>query len=239
MGMKSSKRRSKPSDPAEIARRRMEAMAEEARKAEIAARAQRDPCNWGISQDLASLAENDDIDLRKDVTGKITRAKRWDVFSLLRATYRKGDDGVLRPVLSGDHVICVDRLHRLMAIRHHTMGASSSQTPIDGLVALNFPKAAVEAGVKIDGLFAFMDSQEPARNPYRARMIATLSEPQIAHGRRVNNWRDVVKRISGEERDREQVDEVVRACDALEHAMTSGADASALDAYYKNRQQAA
>lgn len=245
MAWNSHQSKTKPHDPAKLERERMERLEKDARERELAAKREKDPAYWGIDPGLSQHTTSANVLVSNDVAGRPTRAKRWDVFSLLRATYRKGDDGKPVSVLSGDHIICVDRFHQYLAIRHQTAGASNPGTLVDGLVAPDYPKARVEAGVRLDGIEAAMNAQETAllrakgnrTHPHRARLLMALSEPTIVEGRRVNNWRAIVEQITGEFRDAEQTKEVVKACDGLEAALSAGADSDALKAYYANREK--
>lgn len=231
----SSRRRAQPSDPAEIARRRMEEMEAKAKQEELAKRAERDPTQWGIDGDVGQMS-GELANIKRDVAKRITRATRWDVFALLRNT----------GTLTGDHIICIDKLHRLMAIRAHTAGAANPGTPIDGLAAKDYPRAQVEAGVKVDGLMAYIDAQERATRlagdskapAYRSRLLHALSAPTIVEGRPVSNWRRTVQTITGEFRDAHQSKMVVEACDALEQAIAARADQGAWEAFVERREAA-
>jgi hypothetical protein len=220
-------------DPAEIARRLMEQMEAAGRKRAAEAAAVRDPAQWGIDGEIGQLdAEMSKVD--RDVAKRITRAKRWDVFALLR---NAGS-------LTGDHIICIDKLHRLMAIRVHTAGAANPGTPIDGLTAKDYPRAQVEAGVKVDGLLAHIEAQErvlrqaqrSTAQTYRARLLVALSAPTIVEGRAVSNWRKTVETITGEFRDARQSKMVVEVCDALEQAVADRADDAAWKAFTERRE---
>lgn len=230
----------KPSDPAEIARRRMATMLADAKARELAHRKEKDPTQWGISEDAGRLGgELAPVD--RDAAKRITRAKRWDVFALLRNT--KCGPEKQDTVLTGDHMLCVDRFHRLLAIRHRTAGASGTAPAVDGRSTKDYPRARVEAGVRLDGLVAHMDAAERSDHPpgsraapFYAKLLLALSSPHIIEGRAAPNWRKIVQDSTGEYRPDHQTKVVVRACDALEMAVSARADEVALKAHYERRE---
>lgn len=219
---KRSKYATRPSDPAEAKRRRMLEL-EAAARAEVAkAEREKDPRNWGIAPELALLETANDLDLRPDITGRIVRAKRWDIFSLLRST--KIGPNRTDTVLNGDHIIAVDRLQRDIAIRHMTAGASgngrASDTPEDfplaRILATERLLNVVETRDKPLGVLIQMARQDKA-GATLAKLLVDLSTPTITRGERVN-WRSVVETVTGEHRKALQAGKVREACDALVNA---------------------
>ena len=66
-----------PSDPMEMARRRA---------AELASG--RDPATWGLDTDRLGLSTNKDVDTITDQAGRVVRARRQDIFDLMRGRGR-------------------------------------------------------------------------------------------------------------------------------------------------------
>lgn len=217
MSRHSNKFRPAPSDPAEAARRRMEAMTADAKRRELEARAQADPANWGLRQDIADLPSNDDIQPSKDVAGKITRAERWDVFRLMRSA----------GTLTGLHTIAIDKFQRDIAIRHRTAGASGSGIVVDASNHKHPLDASIEAAQRLGGLMAYMDAEEaqrfPRRPPYSARLLLDICGPPAIKGQRID-WRRETKRVTGLIDKDAQGRAVRMACDLLLSAHDAGAD---------------
>jgi hypothetical protein len=219
------KRSDKPSTPEECARRALAARMLAAEAARRERDRENDPAEWGINQDLAQLATANDIQAGTDVTKKLTRAKRIDVFGLLRAT-PCGPAGERKTVLNGDHIIAVDRFQRDLAIRHMTAGASgtgrATEAPSD------FPLARIAAADRLVGfgptdhfplrawgVLTRMRMDDPEHGNTYAKLLLDLSLPTITRGESLPNWRDVVQTVTGEHRDAEQAGWVRRACDGL------------------------
>lgn len=195
----------KPTDPAECARRAYEARVKAGQRRAADAEREADPSQWGLNQELGKLATANDVQAGTDVAGKITRAKRWDVFSLLRST-NHGPAGERQTVLSGDHIIAVDRFQRDLAIRHMTAGASGNGRASD--MPADFPLARIEAADRLHALAELLDVRP-------MKLLLDLSIPTITRGERIGNWRRVVQDVTGEYRDAFQAQEVRKACDAL------------------------
>lgn len=198
------KRNPLPTDPAECARRAYEGRVRAGQVRAVEQAREADPGQWGLSQELGKLATAHDIDAGTDVAGKITRAKRWDVFTLLRGT-GCGPASERQTVLNGDHIIAVDRFQRDLAIRHMTAGASGSGRASD--MPADFPLARIAAAERLHAVAEIMDVQA-------MKLLLDLSVPTVTRGERVN-WRKVVQDVTGEYRDAMQAQEVRKACDAL------------------------
>ncbi|MDB5479468.1 MAG: hypothetical protein JWO83_521 [Caulobacteraceae bacterium] len=165
------RRLSRPADPAEIARRRAAERIREAGAAE-----------WGLDRGVLALAVNADVETRSDVAGRLVRARRQDVFDLLRARGR----------LSPAALDAVRRLQDDIACLHRTQTGGVSYAPrVDRSVDPQaFSDARRRAGARIDAALA-------RAGPVSARLLAALCEPDVVLGRAAD-WRAVVERETGE-----------------------------------------
>ncbi|HZZ34337.1 MAG TPA: hypothetical protein VFE03_01335 [Caulobacteraceae bacterium] len=182
---------SRPADPMEIARRR----------AEERARA-REPQTWGADPAALRLPANVQVDLQTDARGRVSRARRVDVFELFRSR------GSLRPA-SYD---AVRRLQDEIATLHRTPFAAVSYTPrVDssrrpGVIS----DASHRAGRRIDQVLSLTGLAN-------ARLLAALCEIDMVLGR-TPDWRATVVRETGERLADAQGARVRAACDNLAEA---------------------
>jgi len=161
----------RPADPMEIARRRAEARARE-----------KDPAQWGLPVEALALPAQADIEQRRDLAGRVARARRQDVFDLLAA----------RGKLKADAVTAVRRLQDDIAVLHRAPGGVGDLTPrVDrSRTSHTFADARLAAGARIDAVLAFAGSAS-------AGLLVALCEPDVVLGRGVD-WRAVVARATGE-----------------------------------------
>jgi hypothetical protein len=165
-------KRTRPSDPMAIARRRA---AERARD--------RDPGAWGIDGHQLRLAANQDVETRTDPGGRIGRARRADVFDLFLA----------RGKLSAAGHDAVRRLQDDMAIMHRTLsgGGGDFAPKVDrSRRPAAFSERRLAAGLRIDAALGLA-------GPASARLIAALCESEVVLGQ-PRSWRAVVQRETGE-----------------------------------------
>lgn len=164
------------------------------------------PDTWGIDPDAVDLPANADVETVRDHGGKLARARRYDVFSLL--FYRPGSK--LLPT-SYD---AVRRLQSDLAILHRTQGAGDAiratgkgATGALSAVMDGFTRAQREAGERITAVLVGM-------TPWCAKLIRELAEHGVVQPSEPN-WHAIVKRQTGEI-DRYQRGGKVRfACDDL------------------------
>jgi hypothetical protein len=162
----------RPADPADIARRRA---AEREREREAA--------NWGLDREaLTTRAANADVETKSDAVGRLVRARRQDVFDLLRARGR----------LSPAALDAVRRLQDDIACLHHTrLGGVSYEPRVDRSTRpQTFNDARLRAGARIEAVLA-------RAGAISARLLAALCEPDVVLGRAAD-WRAVVERETGE-----------------------------------------
>lgn len=160
-----------PSDPMEMARRRA---------AELASG--RDPATWGLDTDRLGLSTNKDVDTITDQAGRVVRARRQDIFDLMRGR------GRLSPVA----VNAVRRLQGDIACLHRTATGSMAFTPrVDcSPHTEGFSETRRRAGARIESVLSLA-------GPANARLLGALCELEVVHGR-ATDWRAVVKRETGE-----------------------------------------
>ena len=161
----------RPADPTQIALRR----AEERAKAH-------DPAQWGLSGEALALPAHADVERRRDLAGRVTRARRQDVFDLMH-TRGKLQTGALD---------AVRRLQDDIALLHRSPGGVGDLTPrVDRTrTPGDFSDARLKAGARIATVLAFAGTAS-------AGLIAALCEPEVILGRGVD-WRQVVARQTGE-----------------------------------------
>lgn len=169
--MSRKRRGARPTAPAEIARRRA---AERAREHEAA--------NWGLDVEALARPANADVEMRSDAAGRPVRARRQDVFDLLRARGR----------LSPAALDAVRRLQDDIACLHRTqMGGVNYEPRVDRSVDPQaFSDARRLAGARIEAALA-------RAGAVSARLLAALCEPEVILGRAAD-WRAVVERETGE-----------------------------------------
>ncbi len=164
-------RRQAPSHPLQIALRRQQDRE----------RAQ-DPATWGLDADNLARAVNQDVQTQRDSAGRTVRARRQDVFDVLRARGR----------LSAAAVDAVRRLQDDIACLHRTATGGISFAPrVDRSVdPQGFSDARRRAGARIDSVLSLA-------GPASARLLGALCEPDLILGRGAD-WRAVVERETGE-----------------------------------------
>jgi len=165
------RRASRPADPAEIARRRAAERAHE-----------HEATNWGLDQEALARAVNVDVETASDAGGRLVRARRQDVFDLLRARGR----------LSPAALDAVRRLQDDIACLHHTrLGGVSYEPRVDrSRLPQSFSDSRLRAGARVEAALA-------RAGAVSARLLAALCEPDVILGRAAD-WRAVVERETGE-----------------------------------------
>jgi hypothetical protein len=164
-----------PATPADIARRRVEA-----REAVLSDDAQSDA--GGITKGALALSVNAAIRVETDPAGRITRARRQDVFDLFQA----------RGKLGADAYQAVRRLQDDIAILHRVVSGGGDITPrVDrSRSADGFSDARLDAGARIEAVLS-------RAGPASAALLVALCEPAVIAGRG-GDWREVVARVAGE-----------------------------------------
>jgi hypothetical protein len=165
------KRASRPSDPLEIARRRL---AERQR--------QNDPVTWGVALEAVRLPANAAVEISADRAGRVVRVRRNDVFAILHG----------RGKLSPRAHEAVRRLQDDIAILHRTCRGGGDFTPrVDASRRPDdFTQARARAGARIDAALRLSGAAS-------ARLLAALCESDVVLGRAAD-WRAVVLRETGE-----------------------------------------
>ena len=160
-----------PTSPEEIARRR----AAERERA-------RDPAAWGVDANGLRLAANAAVETSVDLAGRIVRARRADVFELLRA----------RGTLSPGGYDAVRRLQDDMAVLHRTHAGGGDYSPrVDrSRNPATFNEIRHRAGIRVQAALSLAGAAS-------AVLLAALCEADVVLGR-PGEWRDVVARETGE-----------------------------------------
>ena len=164
-----------PAAPAEIQRRRLEA-----RVRETVGGGEAEPD--GIAAGALRLAVNAAVVVESDYAGRITRAKRQDVFDLFQARGKLGPDAYQ----------AVRRFQNDIAVLHRVIGGGGDITPrVDrSRTADGFSDTRLAAGARIEAVLDRAGSSS-------ARLLVALCEPAVIAGRGAD-WRDVVARVTGE-----------------------------------------
>ena len=180
--------RRRPSSPAAVAARKV---AERKRA--------RDPATWGVDGEAMALVVNADVEARSDLAGRTVRARRLDAFDVLGA----------RGALSAGALNAARRLQNDVAILHRAAGGVAAyapridRSPESDAVSL----ARHRAGLRIEAALA-------RAGPVSARLITALIEPAAALGR-IPDWREVVRRETGERLPDAQSAALRAACENL------------------------
>jgi hypothetical protein len=180
--------RSRPADPMEIARRRA---AERERD--------RDPANWGLDRGALDLPANAHVEARKDAAGRLARARRQDVFDLMRA----------RGALGQAAHDAVRRLQDDIALLHRTVAGGGDYAPrVDQTRdPQSFTDSRHRAGLRVEAVLA-------RAGPASARLLIALIEAEVVLGRPAD-WREVVSRETGERLPDAQAATLRAACENL------------------------
>jgi hypothetical protein len=164
-----------PATPVDIARRR-----QEARDAALAVDHEAD--TGGITPGALALAVNAAVRVETDHVGRVTRARRQDVFDLFQSRGKLGSDAYQ----------AVRRLQDDIAILHRVaMGGGDIAPRVDRSRTIDgFSDTRLAAGERIDAVLTRSGAAS-------SRLLVALCEPAVISGRGAD-WRDVVTRITGE-----------------------------------------
>jgi hypothetical protein len=148
-----------PATPVDIARRRQEAR-----------------------DGALALAVNAAVRVETDHVGRVTRARRQDVFDLFQSRGKLGSDAYQ----------AVRRLQDDIAILHRVaMGGGDIAPRVDRSRTIDgFSDTRLAAGERIDAVLTRSGAAS-------AQLLVALCEPAVISGRGAD-WRDVVTRITGE-----------------------------------------
>ncbi|HEY5107259.1 MAG TPA: hypothetical protein VII73_10890 [Caulobacteraceae bacterium] len=163
--------RARPSDPMDIARRRA--------AERVCAQ---DPARWGVDASQMTLGANHAVEIGTDAAGRVSRARRVDVFD---AFLRRGK-------LSAAGHDAVRRLQDDIAILHRAVGGSGEYAPrVDrSRNPLAFTDRRRAAGRRIEAALS-------GAGPASARLLAALCEADVVLGH-AGCWRRIVARETGE-----------------------------------------
>ena len=162
-----SRRKSKPTDPAEIARRR--------RERDRSTRS--DPTQWGANEDALSLPANATVSDTPATRTTVRSLRRFSCFETLKMHDDKDMAALVRYTVS--------RLEELIAARFRVDGANGAGTVQASGSAEQREFRSIMAGEQIDAIFGWMQ-------PWQAKLINALVHPMIVEGKPVN-WKAIVK----------------------------------------------
>ena len=151
-------------------------------EARVAASGDLDAEHGGIAPGALHLAANAAVQVDTGHAGRITRARRQDVFDLFQARGKLGRDGYQ----------AVRRFQDDIAVLHRVIGGGGDiEQRVDRSVSpTSFNDARLAAGARIEAVLSRAGSSS-------ARLLVALCEPAIIEGRGVE-WREVVARVTGE-----------------------------------------
>jgi hypothetical protein len=191
-------RKTKPTDPAEIARKAWQ----ERQKAKL-------PENWGVEKALLLLPAQKDVKSDEDAKGRVVRALRCDVFELL---YRRG---TTKEHLNQSHYDAVRQFESDLAARYRLEG----RIPLDGVVVScsATPSAvtdrSVDAGKRVDRVLVILGKD-------RAKLLLALCGPTTLKGE-LPNWRRAVEAMAGVHHPLAQAAHVRKLCAAVADAYSA------------------
>lgn len=175
-----------------------------------------DPTQWGLDASLGSLQVHSNVIVETDAAKRPTRARRDDIFRLLRNTRTQ-----VGTVLNQDHILAIDRLETDIALRTRTMGSSGVATPIDAAMSPNaIEDIQIMAAERIERVLLLTGSAS-------AKLLLALLKPtdivMLFEGRRseTDQWRDTVSKITGVTNAAAQPGQIRMACENLVGAYTA------------------
>lgn len=186
--MGKTKRRNKPSDPAEIARRNYEQRI--------------NPRKWGTNDAALALPANGSVREEAETRTKTRRVHRYDGFALLLS----------RNAITEAQEAAVRRLEDLVAIHLRVDRASASDERVDRSAFPGPPISddSIQAGDDIRDIGAHVGG-------HSMKLLLAILEPQCRSGQPVN-WRGAVQASTGEIYPHGQVALVRAACENLRMA---------------------
>jgi len=173
--MARSRKTFRPSDPMQIALRR----AEERERERLV---DREPEQWGVDAAGLALPANETVSISSDGAGRMTRARRQDIFDLLRG----------RGKLSAQAHDAIRRLQDDIAILHRTVSGGADYSPrVDrSRSSETFTDTRHRASLRIEAVLGLS-------GPASARLLGALCEADAALGP-TTDWRTLVRRETGE-----------------------------------------
>jgi hypothetical protein len=170
-----SRKTSRPTDPMQIALRR-------AAERERERLDDREPGRWGVDAAGLALAANEMVAIDCDLAGRVTRARRHDVFDLMRG----------RGKLSVGAHDAIRRLQDDIAVLHRAVASGSDYSPrVDrSRSSETFTDMRHRASLRVEAAMRLS-------GPASARLLGALCEAGAALGP-PTDWRILVRRETGE-----------------------------------------
>jgi hypothetical protein len=175
--MARSRKSFRPTDPMQIAARRAE-MRERERLAS------REPEQWGVDTAALALPTNGMVSIGSDAAGRISRARRQDIFDVLKA----------RGKLSAEAHGAIRRLQNDISVLHRDIGGGGNYSPrVDRSRSPSqdsFTEIRHQASLRIEAVLSLS-------GPASARLLGVLGESTAALGPAMD-WRMLVRRETRE-----------------------------------------
>jgi len=184
----SKRKKSHPKDPAAIARLAYE------RRQKL-----KDPANWGPNREALGLPANAEVASGAATRTRVEQIRRYDVFALFHA--RQG--------ISAGELTAVRRYQTDLAKAQGVAGAG--ETTGAYATEQGVRAAQIDASRRVEAALGLL-------GPLSRAIMERLSEPEVVHGQRVGNWREVVRAVIGDDRHTPQSAALKRACAQLEEA---------------------
>jgi hypothetical protein len=184
----SKRRKTRPKDPAAIARLAYE------RRQKL-----KDPANWGPNREALALPANAEVAAGGGTRTRVEQIRRYDVFALFHA--RQG--------ITPGQLAAVRRYQTDLAKAQGVAGAG--ETTGAHATEQGVRAAQIDASRRVEAALGRL-------GPLSRAILERLSEPEIVHGQRVSNWREPVGKIIGDDRHVPQSVALKRACGQLEEA---------------------
>jgi hypothetical protein len=190
--MRRSRKIFRPADPEQIALRK--AMERERERL-----ADREPGRWGVNAAGLALPENEAISVDADSGGRVTRARRQDIFDLMKG----------RGKLNARAYDAIRRLQDDIAILHRGAASSGDYSPrVDrSRTSHTFTDTRHQASCRIQAALELS-------GPTNARLLSALCEAGAALAA-PTDWRMLVMRETGETLPDAQAAILRGACDNL------------------------
>ena len=142
----------------------------------------RDPEQWGVAAAGLLLPANEPVSINSDRAGRIVRARRQDIFDLLRG----------RGKLGAEAHDAIRRLQNDIAILHRAVSSGGDYSPrVDrSRSSETFTDVRHRASLRVEAVLGLS-------GPANARLLGALCEADAALGPETQ-WRTLVRRETGE-----------------------------------------
>lgn len=154
--------------------------------ARLEAETRNDPSRWGVNEAAMAGEANADVGGEDATRTKVRRVLRYDVFSML----------VSRSSIDAGQLAVVRRLQDDVAVRFRVDGLVGGVS-VDGGAGTPVSERSLQAAERIEAVMGWVGFLS-------SRLLISLIEPAARSGQPVQNWRAVVKAVTGEDDDKAQ-----------------------------------